>query len=365
MNILLQTDFQWKETDPLSMAIAGGIFVAFILFLVIANAASSGKSGRPTSGGTTRRFSKRRFRQQARKLGLTKPQLKTLENLIKRFSVSNPMTLLSNSGLLDNLLKRAIQGIDGLGATAQQKENQKLQLYRIKQVIERNATRKTVYSGTRQLRAGLQLVITPETGGRYQSRLLTPLKGALAVAVPADQGGRQLRWKRWTKVRVFFWKSNGQGYSFVTKINGYGKIRGMDALLLNHTSAIQQAQQRKYRRRDLDRPAYFYPVRILSDGVGKGSRKRAEVESHRGTLSTILDISSGGCSIRTAHPLREGELIKVEFEADHRGPINFYGKVLHTRKSKPYGGIMHIMFTRISKQNLNNINAFVYDYSVD
>ena len=363
MNLLIQTNFQWKETDPVSTAIAAGIFVAFIVFLIIANAASGNSSG--SSSGRTRRFSKGSFRGRARKLGLSKPQIRTLENLVKRFGVANPMNILANSGLLDNLLKRAIQGIEGLSASPQQKENHKLQLYRIKQTIERNAHRKTVYSGTKQLSVGTRLVITPEEGGRYQSKLMTNLKGSLAAAVPSDPSGHQLRWKRWTKVRVFFWKSNGQGYSFLTKISGYSRIRGEDVLLLNHTSAIVQAQQRKYRRRSIDRPAYFYPVRILSDGIGKNARKHAQVEGHRGTLSTILDISSGGCSIRSAHPLTAGDLVKVEFEADHRSPISFYGKVLNSRKAKPYGGIMHIMFTRISKSNLNNINAFVYDYSQD
>ena len=358
---LLQTNFQWKETDPLTTAIAAGIFIAFIAFLVIANAAS-GTSGRTPSGGGTRRFSRRAFRQRGRKLELSTPQIKTLENLIKRFGVQNPMNLLSNPALLDSLLKRAIQAIDGMSASEQERENQKLQLYRIKQTIERNAHSKTVYSGTRQLRVGTRLTISPEGGGRYQSKLLTNLKDSLAVAVPADPAGRQLRWKRWTKVRVFFWKANGQGYSFVTKISGYGKVRGSDVLMLNHTSSIVQAQQRKYRRRNIDRPAYIYPVRILSDGIGKGAKKRAHVEGGRGTLSTMLDISSGGCSIRTAHPLSAGELIKVEFEAEHRSVINFYGKVLGTRKARPYGAIMHIMFTRISKQNLNNINAFIYNY---
>lgn len=364
MNLLLQTDFQWKETDPVTSAIAIGIFIAFIVFLIIAGAASGNQTGSGSSGGGgPRRYSKRAFRQRARRLGLSKVQIKTLQNLIKRFGIAKPMNLLANSAALDSLLRRAIQSIEGLGASEQQKENQKLHLYRIKQTIERNAHKKTVYSGTKQLNAGIQLVITPEGGGRYQSKLLTTLKGAIAASVPSDPGGNQIRWKRWTKLKVFFWKANGQGFSFVTKINGYGKVRGIDAILLNHSNAIVQAQQRKYRRRNLDRPAYFYPVRILSDGVGKNSRKKAQVEAHRGTLSTILDISSGGCSIRTAHPLTAGELIKVEFETDHTSPISFYGKVLSTRKTRPYGGIMHIMFTRIGKRNLNSINAYIYDYS--
>ncbi|ORC34222.1 hypothetical protein B4O97_12985 [Marispirochaeta aestuarii] len=362
MRILIQTTFQWKETDPVSMVIAGLIFAGFIVFLFIANAASRNSTGRPSSGGN-RRFSRRSFYVRAKSLGLNHVQIKTLQNLIKRFQPVNPNNILYNSSQLDSLLRRGIQSIDGLSASDQQKENQKLQLYRIKQSIERNSSRKTLYSNTKQLTAGIQLVLTPEHGGRFQSKLLTNLKGSLAASVPLDAEGHQIRWKRWTKLNVFFWRSNGQGYFFTTKISGYGKVRSADALLLNHTSSITQAQQRKYRRRSIERPAYFFPVRIMTEGIGKDAKKRAYVEGNRGTLATMLDISSGGCSIRTSRPLSKGDLIKVDFETDQRSKISFYGKVMHTRKARPFGGVMHIMFTRISKRNLNNINAYIYNYS--
>ena len=359
MMFLAQTSFQWKETDPVSMIIAGGIFGAFILFLIIANATNQSGSG---GGGTKKRYSKRGFRQNARKLGLSRPQIRTLDNLIRRFRIPNGNSLLTSSSQLDSLLKRAIHSIEGLNTSDSIKETQKLQLYRIKQTIERNSSRKRVFTGTKQLLAGIRLVITPEGGGRFQSKILTNLKGVIAASVPVDAKGNQIRWKRWTKVQVFFWKSNGQGFSFVTKVNGYGKVRTADALLLNHSNSITQAQQRKYRRKSIERPAYFFPVSVLSEGIGKNAKKRAFVETKRGTLATILDISGGGCSIRSAHPLQTGSLIKVDFETDSRESVSFYGKVLQTRKSPPFGGVMHIMFTRIGKHNLNSINAFVYNY---
>ncbi len=359
MMFLLQTNFQWKETDPVTGIIAVVIFGAFILFLVIANNASgAGKTG---SGGNSR-GTKRGFRLNARKIGLSRPQLRTLENLAKRHNAGNLNNLLSSSAQLDNLLKKAIQSINGQSSSDAQKETQKLQLYRIKQLIERNATRKKVFTGTKQLIAGTRIVLTPEGGGRYQSKILTNLKGVLAVSVPADNAGSQLRWKRWSKVNAFFWKSNGQGFSFSTKVNGYGKVRTFDALLLNHSNHIVQAQQRRFRRRSIERPTYFYPVRILTDGIGKNVKKRAIVENRRGTLATMLDISAGGCSIRSINPLTAGELIKVDFETEANAAVSFYGKVINTRKAHPHGGIMHIRFTRISKQNLNSINAYVYNY---
>jgi hypothetical protein len=41
--------------------------------------------------------------------------------------------------------------------------------------------------------------------------------------------------------------------------------------------------------------------------------------------------------------------------------VAVYGKVKNVRKAEPMGGVMHVMFTRISSKNLNRINSFVYD----
>ena len=358
------SQFSWKENDPTTVYVFLGIFVAFILFLVIASQASGRSGGGGYSPENTKRigrFSKGAFRRRARGLGLSRYQIRTLEILYRQFRIPNPMVLLTSSKQMDVLLKRAIMSLEALNSSEAVKESQKLTLFRIKQIIERNSQKKTIYSGTSQLKSGLTIALTPEGGGRYQSRIISVLRDSLALSIPYTGAGKEMRWKRGTKLKVFFWKPNGQGYSFYTKVSGYSSIRGIPSVLTSHSHAIVQAQQRRFRRKNIDRPAYFYPVRILSEGVGKSAQKKAFVDSGRHTLSTIIDVSGGGCSIRTAHPLGENELIKVEFETDQGSLVSFFGKVKHMRRVRPYGGIMHIMFTRISKRNLNRINSFVYD----
>ena len=358
---LLQT-FQLKEQDPVSMMVAAGVFVGFILFLVIANKASGGSTS-SGSGSKRKKFSKGAFRRKARSLGLGRYQIGTLENLIKRYPVRNPFALLSNLGQLDSLFKKAIVSIEGQGASEQVRESQKLTLFRIRQKIEQNYQKKTLFTGTKQIRIGQAFVLTPESGGRYQSKIVSNLKDALGVQIPVNNVGQQVRWKKWSRVMVFFWRPNGQGYTFHSKVAGYSELKGVSSLLLSHTNQIIQAKQRKYRRKNMEKPAFFYPVKILTQGLGKNVQKRAFVETNRYTLATMLDISGGGCSIKTSYPLGQGELIKVEFESGKRNAISFFGKVKHMRRIKPYGGIMHIMFTRISKKYLNKINSYVYNYS--
>jgi len=172
-----------------------------------------------------------------------------------------------------------------------------------------------------------------------------------------------VRWQKWSPVHVFFWKSNGEGYSFESKITGYNSLKGVSAVFLQHSNKIAKAKQRKYRRRELDRPCYFYPVRVMVAGSGKNQTKKAFVETKRGSLGTVIEISAGGCSIRAARALPTGALIKVDFETYRGKPVSSYGKVVNTHKAGAEGQVMHIMFTRLSRNNLNHINEFVYDFA--
>ena len=54
--------------------------------------------------------------------------------------------------------------------------------------------------------------------------------------------------------------------------------------------------------------------------------------------------------------------LKLDFDTYHGTPISLYGKVVNSRREDIMGHIMHIMFTRVSRKNLNSINEFVYDY---
>ncbi len=357
-----------RELNPLvvegdNKALIGVIAIVAILIGVIiigGKTSQTGSSGRKS--GKNGKFKKSTFRKQAISYGLNKVQLSTLENLIERHPVPNPNILFSNANVLDKLLQNGMDNIDTQVSNEKVKESQKLTLFRIKQKIERNSNKTLGLRATKQLKPSQKIVINPETGGKYPVKILTNLKDAIGVQVPVNQTGQQTRVKKGTKVNVFFWKSNGQGFSFASKILGYTKIRGETSLLLKHSNTVKEAQQRKFRRKDLNRPCYFYPVRILTTGVGKNKTKKAFVESKNSSLGTILEVSAGGCSVKTTYPLRRGELIKIEFETYKRNSVSGFGKVVGFTRLRPVGGIMHIQYTRLSQKFMNRINSFVYDF---
>ncbi len=353
-----------KKQSNTSVIVGIVVFFVFIILLIISGR-SSGNSTRSRSGSTSSggsgRYNKRNFKKRAVSMGLSIPEIRTLEYLIKTYSIKDPFNLLKNSKTLNSTLKKAFTRLENDIAPQGVREGQKLLLYRIKQKIERNSEKKQIMTGTKQLAPGQKLHLSTPGGTRYESQVSSNLKDYLGVKIPRDDHGNQIRWKKWTKIQVFFWKSNGQGYSFTSKVSGYNNIRGVPSLFLQHSKSIQQAQQRKHRRKALGRPAYFYPIRLITTGTGRNAKRKAIVDSKSGILGTIIEISAGGCSMRASYPLGVGELLKIEFEAPDGEKVIAFAKNKSIKRIKPMGAVMHIMFTKVSQKNINSINSFIYD----
>ena len=353
--VLSQTLVEIPKANPVNAVILIVVAAVVILVIVILGARRN-RSPTAGSGGV---FNRGRFRKTATEYGLNPVQVKTLENLVRKYPVPNPYTLFGNGPALDAILEKAIAEIGQQSQTEAVKEAHKLTLYRIKQVIEQNSQKKTIHGST-QVTAGQGVTLTGPSGTRYPSRVTAVLKDHLAVEVPVDNEGTQIRWKPWTPVQVFLFKPNGQGFSFETRVGGYNQVRGLECLLLKHSNTVQQAIQRRFRRKSVEKPCYFYAVQIMNVGTGRDQAKKAVAQT-KGALGTILEVSAGGCSVKTSFPLAKGALIKIEFETEKNHQIGIYGKVKQVRKSQPPGGIMHIQFTQVSRQSLNRINSYVYE----
>lgn len=341
------------------------IFAVVVLIVIASRFSGGGKSSGSSSKSSSskpKKFNRRTFTRRSAAYGLTKVQCNTLANLVIKYKMNNPYLVFSHSNHLDSLLRKSITEIESQVSSDQVKEAQKVTIYRIKQTIERNSGKSKSFSSTGTIPNGQTIAISPDSGGRYQSKINTNLKNYISATVPENQSGSQVRWKKWTPVKVFFWKRNGQGFTFDSKVTGYSVIRGVPSVLLQHSSKVKQAQQRKFRRRDLSRPAYFFPVKVIPVGLGKKAKKRAIVESDRGALGTLIDISAGGCAIKSTKPVPKSGLIKLQFETGEGHSIWCFGKVINVRKGSPMGGTMHVVFTKVTHKNLNSINSFVYDY---
>lgn len=354
--LLLQVQVELPQHNPtVVFSIIGGIVVIIVVFAILARRGAS-RRARTTQG----RFNRSRFRRLAHDRGLTQLQTKTLENIAMRYRPSAPMSVFASRQALDITLAKAIEDIKKQNQADQVKEGYINNIYRIKQALEQTSGTGQALKSTNQLQVGQEISITPEDGVRYSSTITGKLRNSLAAKLPVDEGGTQVRWPKHAAVEVFLNRGSGKGYAFQTKVVGYSVVKGIHSVLLQHSNAVSAAAQRKFPRKELDRPAYFYAIQIMTVGNGRNAKKQA-VPQTKGALGTMLDVSAGGCAVKSTFPLPKGSLIKVEFETERRRQIAVYGKVKSVQKAEPMGGIMHVMFTRISRKNLNRINSFIYD----
>ena len=363
--MILQSRFDTQfvnQADTNTIVLAAIIIGIFVVILLVAGAANKRRGA--TGGGSSgsRKYTKGGFRRRGKQLGLSKAHITTLEFLRQKYQVKSPMVLLQNSRQLDFYLNKAVREIDEQVASEEVKEAQKLTLYRIKQIIERTGQKSASINSTKQLKPGQRISVTGENETRYESRIVAILKDGVVVEVPASEDGSQVRWKKWSPVLAHFWKSNGEGFSFQSKVAGYNTFKEVPSIFLQHSNRIQVAKQRKYCRKSIDSPCYFYPVKVMPVGTGRNAQKRAYVDKKRGMLGTIVEVSAGGCSIRATRTLPKGSLIKIDFETERAKSVSSYGKVVKVRKEEGLGTIMHVMFTKVSKLNLNRINSFIYEY---
>jgi c-di-GMP-binding flagellar brake protein YcgR len=356
--ILLQQGFRFitPVADGGKTALWVGVVIGAIALLILVGALVS-RARRARTPEEMQRYSRHLFRRTAKSLGLTSPQCDTLERLVAAVKVRQPFLVFSSPSLLDDVLRRGLYSIDAnREAGEEEREARKAIIFGIKQAIERNARRGSVLRSTHLVKPGQVLAVGPEGGSKFQSRVVSNMRDFMTILAPAADGGR---WPRGTPVDIYFWREGDAGYTFRSKVLGYDNIKGSACVLVQHSKALRKEQRRKAKRKELMRACFYYPVRLAEEG----GQRRAVIEQTLRALGTVVDLSTGGCAIQTLSPFEPGRLVMVEFDIERKTPIRAFGKVKGVRRTGPRGGVMHVMYTRVTRQYLNRICEFVYDFS--
>jgi c-di-GMP-binding flagellar brake protein YcgR len=364
MSILLQTGDIFRGASPDSrMILYFGIALVGVVALILVGAMLSRRS-RARTPAEIQQYSSAVFRRTAKAMGLPAPHIDLLDNLVRVCKVKQPFLLFSSSGLLDDTLKKGLYSLDNARELSEdERENRKALIFQIKQIIERNARKGAMLRSTTFLRPGQFLSITPANGNQFSSKVISNMKDFLTVSAPVVPAGPDTRWMRGTPLAVYFWRDNDAGYSFSSKVLGYDTIKGVSSVLIQHSKTLRKEQRRRNRRRELLRPCFYYPIKITETGQGRKAERKAVVETSMRTLGTVVDLSGGGCAVQAMNPIDKGKLVMIEFDIDKKAPIRAYGKVMHIHRQKGRGGVMHVMFTRVTRRYLNRISEFVYDFS--
>ena len=313
LNVLLQSSSRYKgqlftPSDPRQNFIFLLIMFATMLLLIVGNKLSNhGNEG-------SKKYSKRAFRREATRIGLTKKQSRLLESFIKTYHVTKPFALLSNTRTLNNTLGQALRDINHMEAPPAVVEERKLNVYRIKQRIERVFAESTELSDTKKLKLSQQLTFKMPNGNRYSSVVTANLKEFYCARVPLNKNGTEIRWNKGSKVDILIWGKDGEEYTFSTKVMGYNSVKGITSVFLQHSNKISRSYQRKFKRKPSSVPVTFFLSRSELPVPEKKREKRGYRTEKQGRMGTITNLSAGGCSIQTTNPMQKGELIKLNFE---------------------------------------------------
>jgi c-di-GMP-binding flagellar brake protein YcgR len=324
--------------------------VALILFAVIRN---------QTGASPHSSFNKSAFRRAAREAGLSEDELRFLEEYARVLGVSNPDFTFRNPQRLDAFFKDAFKQIEKTASSEADADDRKARLFAARESLTRASAKGGGVSSTRQLGRGVPLTFIAPGEESYPSVVLAVEPSGLAVEPATDSYGEALRFRRGTKLSCFFYAKGHQGYQFASRVIGWEKMGGKDAMVIAHSEDVSALPARKHARREMRASCTFYRVAV-STAMAKGKKGKAKVENIP-YLGTITDISAGGIGIQCANPLAAGEYAKIVFNTGGQDQAAF-AKVLRTNKAK-MGGVMHLQFVKISRQGLNAVLSYVYGYA--
>ena len=364
IGLLLQSRIQfWPEQDTTTVVIGVILVGAFALILILGTLMGRRNRGK-VSSTRRKKYSHYVFQRTAANAGMTKEQVNQLEKLVLRCKVKQPFLIFSNSGLLDDILKKGIYSTSRDAKATRADKDRRLQNYfKIKELIERNAKKSAGIASTNSLRPGQSLAITFPDGNQINTKVKANMRNALVCSVPSGSSKQNMMWKRGTKIQALLWRAGSSGYAFNSKIIGNEQVKGQPAFLIQHSKTLRKSQQRKSRRRTLARNCFFYPIELITAGKGNRGRKRALVQRNFRHVGNFIDISAGGCSIQSHGPLGKGRLLMVEFEIEKGESITAYGKVRRVKDEKGLRSVMHVMFTKVTRAQMNSIYSYVYDFA--
>jgi len=359
---LLQVSASDFSTDtsfsPTQLIIFSLVFAVIIVVLILANkknnagtkSKSSGGGGGGTSSGIFSRFAVHRI---AKNIGMDNAQIKMLDFVFKTDGAVEPEKSLTNPALLDRHFRRAYRVIEQSSNTDEEAQRKLGILFSTRNILE-NSNIGSVTS-TKQLKDDTIFVIS-HGKEKIEVALLSSRGDHMVVETPKNVLGSLIKIPNGTRLRIVFFTKSNKGFTFETRVIGYGSQSGNVTMQLAHSNQIRFLSQRRFRRRHAVIDCFLNLVYV----EGSGKKQRLIVDKRR-INGTIADISVGGCSIKAMSPVQVGAKFKIEF-TQRDVIVAALGQVLRTNRAG-MNTTIHVKFLRVSQKSMNAINAFVYEYA--
>jgi len=353
----------YKTDNPYEAIILGaGIGVIIIVALVVRmirgpGTISSGKS----SAATARKFNSFTFRRITSGYGLDKEQSKLLEFVFRNDGVYDPERSMKNPALLDKHFKKAYKTIEKSVESEQEAQLKQAQLFSLRNALDSAPENSNEIISTSQVPINTAAVLSTDKEN-YTVKVMSAKGDTLLTEMPRNALGSPAKLVKGAKITLSFFSKSSKGFAFDSKVLGSTETPQGPALSLQHSHKPKPLASRRFRRKQTHAGCVFY---FVFTDTAKTSRKQAPkliVDSRRFT-GTILDISAGGCSIKTSAPVQVGSRLKIIIDYNEKESITVLGQALRTNHSGTVGTIICIKFLKVPRKSFNNINAVVFGYA--
>jgi hypothetical protein len=364
----------FKEDDPMAAIILGIGIGTIIVLVIIMNIIKygfkhfnvrPGGAKKSSSFAPPRQFSGLTLRSIARSYDLTKEQRKMLGYVLTKDGVSRPREVLADAAATDKHFKRAYQSLarkSGRGVDDNEVQKELYQLFSTRNALEA-APVSLQRASAPKIGYGTEAVLSVN-GKTYPLKVDTVRGEVIMVECPVNSLGQPLKFQKNTRADLNYFNNMNHGF--------LQQCRILDVVIVPRKPPILQllAQgrpktlfKRKNRRRQVNIPCEFHVVTIAKTGSGSRAETTMTVGNRKFT-GEILDISPGGCSIRTRGLLKPGLRLKISLEDNGKNAV-VLGQVLRINRGSAITSFVHVKFIKASLRALNIINAVVYRYNED
>ncbi len=294
--------------------------------------------------------------------GFTKQQIDFFEQICKKYRIKNPVFLLKSDTAADNLFKTIYHSLDKL-PSSESTENMKLLIFSIRQKIETHRRTSKGVITTEALPRNQEITISSKRLDNTKVMLVGNNPSGFLVSAPLNEENVEVELPFFTKVYGFFYvEETGLTYQFTSRVIRREVRHSAGALMLTHNKKMMPMHNRSFKRIELDKTCLYSPTKVTKRGSGSNMQTVYTPLSDR-FRAALIDISGGGCCMRTKYSMERGSVISIELRLESTTePI--IGRVLRVNQDEEGGGyIVNVQFIRMKKNARNAIYTLIYNYN--
>jgi hypothetical protein len=287
-------------------------------------------------------------------MGFNREQVKMLDYVLRSGGVNDPERILNDPALLDKHFKRTYKLIERTSSSDEELNDRLSVLFSARNLIESHFQNNVTTTSTRQIPEKTPAVLTIDKVN-YPVKVLSSKGDTLVVENPYRSAGARIHPASGSQASLALYTKTYKAFSINTRILGTTQTADGPGLQLAHSGQIKKLSARRFRRLQVIIDTGFFFV--YSD-----TKTKKSVVDKRRNVGKIMDISIGGCSIRTTTSVNQGQKVKVEFVHNDGSTIAALGEILRVSRNG-INTIIHIHFLKVPRRSSNSINAMVYEYA--